>query len=414
MARRRRRGEYGKGTVFRADARDTWSIAWRENSVRRYEHSLPTEADARKRLAVVLGDIAAERATRAQLQGKRTLHDLAQKWLKDREATHRSAYDDANRWKNHLEKTLGRLKPNAVTIPVLKAFIASKGRQGLSTTTVNLLVRLLSTLYTDLVEAGHANANPCRQLSKSTRAKYLKPAHDPKRTPFLETMEDVIGVYQALKVKSPTVATAFAIGALAGLRTSEVRALAWEHVDLRRGAIHVQVQVERRKGRDPSTWAADGTQVLKDGESRVVPIQPSLAGVLALWEETEGDQGLVCKPIRQGKRRFLDDHTMSSYLRDVLSELKLAKPGLGWYECTRHTMASHFVMSGGSLETLRRILGHSTVLVTERYSHLRPGDFNIADRNRLTADFGTGKGKLANQLANEAILARPRKRVKAA
>ena len=56
---------------------------------------------------------------------------------------------------------------------------------------------------------------------------------------------------------------------------------------------------------------------------------------------------------------------MSSYLRDILTDLKLAKPGLGWYECTRHTMASHFVMSGGSLETLRRILGHSTVLVTD-------------------------------------------------
>ena len=170
MARRRRRGEYGKGAVFRADARDTWSIAWRENGVRRYEHSLPTEADARKRLAVVLGDMrpSAPHGPNCRENGPCTI--LAQKWLKDREATHRSAYDDANRWKNHLEKTLGRLKPNAVTIPVLKAFIASKGRQGLSTTTVNLLVRLLSTLYTDLVEAGHANANPCRQLSKSTRA----------------------------------------------------------------------------------------------------------------------------------------------------------------------------------------------------------------------------------------------------
>jgi hypothetical protein len=88
--------------------------------------------------------------------------------------------------------------------------------------------------------------------------------------------------------------------------------------------------------------------------------------------------------------------------------------GLGWYECTRHTMASHFVMSGGSLETLRRILGHSTVLVTERYGHLRPGDFNIADRNRLTADFGTGKGKLANQLANEDVSARQSRRIKVA
>ena len=154
--------------------------------------------------------------------------------------------------------------------------------------------------------------------------------------------------------------------------------------------------------------------MLKDGESRVVPIQPSLAGVLAIWRETGRGSGTGLPPIRQGKRRFLDDHTMSSYLRDVLTDLKLAKPGLGWYECTRHTMASHFVMTGGSLETLRRILGHSTVLVTERYSHLRPGDFHIADRNRLTADFGTGKGKLANQLANQTILARPRKRSNAA
>lgn len=131
----------------------------------------------------------------------------------------------------------------------------------------------------------------------------------------------------------------------------------------------------------------------------MVPIQPSLASILSAWREIDGGEGLVLKPLRKGGNRFLDDHTMSAYLREVLTDLKLAKEGLGWYESTRHTMASHWVISASSLETLQRILDHSTVLVTERYTHLRPGYFNVSDRNRLTADFSTGSGQLAAGLA---------------
>jgi site-specific recombinase XerD len=36
----------------------------------------------------------------------------------------------------------------------------------------------------------------------------------------------------------------------------------------------------------------------------------------------------------------------------------------------RHTFASHFVMYGGNLTALKQILGHSSVTVTEKYSHL--------------------------------------------
>ena len=51
------------------------------------------------------------------------------------------------------------------------------------------------------------------------------------------------------------------------------------------------------------------------------------------------------------------------------------------------------------VETLRRIMGHSTVLVTERYAHLQPGHFNVADRNRLTADMGGLATELATKSA---------------
>ena len=76
---------------------------------------------------------------------------------------------------------------------------------------------------------------------------------------------------------------------------------------------------------------------------------------------------------------------MSSELAKVLEALRLDRPGLGWYECTRHTMASLYVLDGGTLEDLTRILGHSTVLVAERYAHIRPDHFSASARDH----FGT-------------------------
>jgi site-specific recombinase XerD len=36
----------------------------------------------------------------------------------------------------------------------------------------------------------------------------------------------------------------------------------------------------------------------------------------------------------------------------------------------RHTFSSHYVMSGGDLISLKKILGHSSMRMVERYSHL--------------------------------------------
>jgi len=54
-----------------------------------------------------------------------------------------------------------------------------------------------------------------------------------------------------------------------------------------------------------------------------------------------------------------------------------------WYEATRHTFGSQWVINGGSLETLREMMGHSSVTVTERYAHLIPGNYTEADRTRM-------------------------------
>lgn len=44
----------------------------------------------------------------------------------------------------------------------------------------------------------------------------------------------------------------------------------------------------------------------------------------------------------------------------------------------RHTFASHFMMNGGNILTLQKILGHASLAMTMRYAHLSPDHFQDA------------------------------------
>ena len=53
----------------------------------------------------------------------------------------------------------------------------------------------------------------------------------------------------------------------------------------------------------------------------------------------------------------------------------------GWH-ALRHTFASHFIMAGGNILTLQKILGHSDIKVTLVYAHLAP-DFLADELERV-------------------------------
>ena len=101
--------------------------------------------------------------------------------------------------------------------------------------TCKRLASLLSTIYTDLCERGLAKVNPAKGLPRATRD-LLKPTHDPKTTPFVEKLMDVERIHRALP---EPVNLAYALGALARLRTGEILALLWSSVDLEHRRIVV-------------------------------------------------------------------------------------------------------------------------------------------------------------------------------
>lgn len=397
MARKKRRRPHGAGTMITRGNRTI--IQFYDVDGKRRTKSLPDPDTAKRLLAEVTkrvqdGIYGLGESHRTDLA---SLSQFAVIWLAARIA-HESHYDDTSRWTNHLKPLIGDLTPNEVDVSVLKTTMAALRTKGLSKATVKLCMALLSSFYSDLVEDGHAKMNPTRMLSKKTRREFLKSDHDPKDVPFIKDPNDIFRIYDALFLQHPSVALAYAIGALAGLRTSEIRALDWSNVSMERRTIVVREQAQRRKGKLAAQLTADGKSQVKDGEARVVPILDSLYPILKKHEVITGPIGLVCPAIlgmnggaQTGpRRRFLGEHLIAKLLRETLAKLGI-EPMI-FYRASRHSFASQWVRGGGTLEKLQEILGHSSVLVTERYAHLLPGRFSDADRGRIQNEAPTTLG----------------------
>ena len=389
MRKPRRRRGFGAGAIRKRG--DRWQIAWREGGRRRYT-AAPDEATAKRMLAKILSDVALGRVgLEVEPPPADTLAVLAKEWLDRRQKNgkHRSAPDDASRWRTHLGPAFGRLTPDELTPRMIREMVEGELAKGLNSATCKRLVSLLSTFYTDLCERGLVKVNPAKGLPRATRD-LLKPTHDPKATPFVEKLADVQRIYHALP---EPVNLAYAIGAMAGLRTGEILALQWSSVDLERRRIVVSEQVQ------------DGVILPpKDKDSRVVPIVDSLLPVLKEWHLRSGGVGQVVPPMRKGSRKRLDPHTVGKSFQEALEIINKegpALPALTWYQATRHTFASQWVLAGGSIEKLREAMGHSSVMVTERYAHLRGDVFTAADLGRVVVDFSAPVGKILPLVRND-------------
>lgn len=242
---------------------------------------------------------------------------------------------------------------------------------------LNAISRMFNDWNQDHADDGMDLKNPVARLDRATR-RAIGPKWDPRKTPYLKTRDDIRRVYLALPelARDAPWRAMFAVGVLAGLRTGEVRALRWSDVDLRHRRIHVQRSAE---------GGVEGP--LKDNESRMVPMSESLADVLQAWKRISGPTSDVCFPSIGHRGRFVKEHNLHRALREALAKVGIT--GMRWYEATRHSYASQYVMNGGSLAMLAQRLGHSTTEVTERYAHLQIDRVTEHERGLVDVDLAS-------------------------
>jgi integrase len=91
------------------------------------------------------------------------------------------------------------------------------------------------------------------------------------------------------------------------------------------------------------------------------------------------DKALESQLLAHFKRHGLFSNCMLTFSR-VLATTSIKLPAGQATHVLRHTFASHFVMRGGNILTLQKILGHSSLTMTMRYAHLSPDHLQDAIR----------------------------------
>jgi integrase len=157
------------------------------------------------------------------------------------------------------------------------------------------------------------------------------------RIRWLEPDEEVRLLDACRASRTPHLADIVTLALETGMRKGELLGLTWERVDLSRGVIRLEVT--------------------KSGRRREIPMRQAVYDLLAGLPGPRTGRVWRARSIRTA----FDAAVRAAKVEDFTL-----------HSC-RHHFASWFVMRGGNIVALQELLGHASLAMTRRYSHLSAG-----------------------------------------
>ncbi|HNN91121.1 MAG TPA: site-specific integrase [Pseudomonadota bacterium] len=314
-----------------------------------------SHSEARKLLAQAEADVSRGVVTAASASTM-TVAELCERFL----ASAHPRAKDAERYRKAAGYSLVRVLPVVGAIPLSK--LRRRDLEGLrdklmaryKPNTLAAALRPLAAALTWAVRQELIPASPMvgLKLPRKTSSTDRLSAEEAGRLLDLARSQRTDAMQQARYV-------AVCLALRLGLRFGEIFGLRWVDVDLPRRRLTVARSFDRTP---------------KSGKPRTVPLPATWVDELAQWRTIcpKSAAGLVC-PL--GAKRA------AAWLADLLKAIGCTVPIRPWHTL-RHTFASLFVESGGSIVALKDILGHGSLDMTLIYSHVAP-DALARDMDKL-------------------------------
>ena len=252
--------------------------------------------------------------------------------------------NDLNVFKNFCLIEFNHKNLNTSNYSFIRSWIVSLVESGLSNRSINRKISVLRSYFNFLLKIGEIKKNPLKNH---------KPLKEEKKVqiPFSEQEMNLLldGDFFKKDYEGTMIKTLIALFYSTGLRLSEVTNLK-----------NISVDLENKK-----------MKVLgKRNKERIIPIIDSLKDQLFKFQELkkqviegpESDFFFVNKKNTKLKNIYVYK-VVNSYLNKVSTKSKRSPHML------RHSFATHLLNHGADINSVKELLGHSSLAATQMYTH---------------------------------------------
>ncbi len=246
---------------------------------------------------------------------------------------------------NQLAEEFGNIFVGEFTTSLVESYLSRGLEQGLKPATVNRRLACLKHMFRKACEWGNCSEEKLKQIRQvrflrenNQRLRYLEPEE-------CQALVRVCEKYPRLRHLKPIIVTAMNTG----MRRGEILSLKWEQIDSKSGVITLH---------DTSS-----------GDKRQIPINETLAETLREIVRRI-DSPYVFVDSRGKPHKHIREAFTSACRRSGIKDFR--------FQDLRHTFASHLVKAGIEITTVSKLLGHKSMAMTLRYSHLAPDHLQAA------------------------------------
>ncbi|MFA5794515.1 MAG: site-specific integrase [Candidatus Brocadiia bacterium] len=308
-----------------------WCMDYRErNGHRRQVKAARTRSLAQEILSKKLDELTREKLSGRPAMANIKFREFAEEYIEKYAKVNKKSWGRDKYSIDHLNKVFGDKSLCEISSRDIEIYKGDRAAVVKKSTT-NRELACMKCIFNVAIKWEYVNDNPVRRVSLFKE--------NNQRVRYLEKNELV----RLLAFSAPHLKPIIIMALNTGLRLSEVLSLTWADIDLQRRLIKVMVT--------------------KNNEPRYIPITNRLMDMLQVVPKRldipylfVNEKGVPYKSVGTS----FDNAVRRAGIKDF------------HFHDLRHTFASYLTMSGAGLRTVQELLGHKTITMTVRYSHLSP------------------------------------------